>query len=176
MMSTARFISRIAMFSALCYVLAWLCFYLPNFNLIFFVVFTAGFLWGPSAGVTVGMIGMGMWTMFNPFGPADPAIMLAQVFGMSISGVVGALFRAYGRWEKAGWQRITKLVLASLICTVMFFLPVSIADAWVYQPFWPRLISGIIWSLWSVLSNAIVFPLLFSVTLRLYSRERSGIK
>lgn len=44
MMRAPRLLARIALFSALAYVLAWACYYIPNVNLIYFVAFSAGFL------------------------------------------------------------------------------------------------------------------------------------
>ncbi len=171
-MRSPRLISRIAIFSALVYVLSWATAFMPNVNLIFFVVFTAGFLWGPAAGVLTGLVGMGLWTNLNPFGPALPPIMVVQCFGAALSGLVGAAFQR-SRWReiKPGGRRITLLVLLSGVCTVLFFVPVSAVDAWLFQPFWPRFITGLTWAISSLVSNALIFPLLFPVTLQLYRRE-----
>jgi len=167
-----RLITRIALFAALIYVLSWGTSYFPNVNLVFFIVFTAGFLWGAAAGVLVGAVGMGLWTTFNPYGPADFSIMLAQVGGIALSGVTGFFFRK-SRWSERGKKSlITSLVLAAIVCTFLFYLPVNFVDAWVYQPFWPRFITGMLWSLVSVVANVIIFPLLFPVTRYLYDRER----
>jgi uncharacterized membrane protein len=92
-----RLITRIALFSALIYVLSWGTSYFPNLNFIFFIVFVAGFLWGVVPGMLVGLIGMGLWTAFNPYGMAVPPIMLAQMLGASAGGVVGAWLRCTAR-------------------------------------------------------------------------------
>ena len=81
MMRRHLLVARIALFSALVYVLSWGTSYLPNVNFIFFIVFSAGFLWGAVPGILVGLIGMGLWTAFNPYGPAPAPIMMAQVIG-----------------------------------------------------------------------------------------------
>jgi uncharacterized membrane protein len=98
-----RLITRIALFSALIYVLSWGTSYFPNLNFIFFIVFVAGFLWGVVPGMLVGLIGMGLWTAFNPYGMAVPPIMLAQMLGASAGGVVGAWLRCtdWQRWSSA---------------------------------------------------------------------------
>jgi uncharacterized membrane protein len=167
-----RLITRIALFAALIYVLSWGTSYLPNVSLVFFIVFTAGFLWGAAAGMLVGAIGMGLWTTFNPYGLADFSIMLAQVGGISLSGVTGFFFRK-GDWaEKGKKSLLASLVLVALVCTFLFYLPVNFVDAWIYRPFWPRFITGMLWSLVSVAANVIIFPLLFPVTRYLYDRER----
>ena len=119
MNSRLRLIPRIALFSALIYVLSWGTSYLPNVNLVFFIAFMAGAFWGLIPGVLVGAIGMGLWTTFHPF-----------------------------------------------------YLPVNLVDAWIFRPFWPRFIGGMAWSLISLGSNAIIFPVLFRPVWYMYNRER----
>ena len=92
-------VTRIALFSALVYVLSYGTSYFPNVNPVLFIVFSAGFLWGAVPGILVGVIGMGLWTMLNPFGVAPLPIMAAQVMGAGLSGVVGAIFNN-SKWNK----------------------------------------------------------------------------
>jgi hypothetical protein len=170
-----KLVTRVAVFSALVYVLSWMTAHLANVSFMFFVVFSAGFIWGGLSGAMVGIIGMGLWTMFNPFGPAHLYVMLAQVVGASFSGWIGALFRrldwnGYGRFRLA-----VSLVVASVICTVLYYFLVNTVDAWLFGPFWPRFITSGLFSLISVGSNALIFPLLFGVTRYLYIRE-SGLR
>lgn len=171
-MSRVGLISRIAIFSALIYVLGLSTTYLPNVNLAFFVIFVAGMTWGFIPGVLVGAVGMGAWTMFHPFGPAMPPIMLAQISGAAASGAVGAFF------DLTDWQSYSKvrraivLILYSLQCTLLFYVPVTVVDAYLFQPFWPRLIGGLPWVLIAMASNAVIFPLLFPAARHLYLQER----
>jgi len=165
-------ISRIAIFAALIYVLSWGTVFLPNVNLIFFVVFTAGLIWGIVPGVLVGGIGMGLWTTFHPYGPAMPPIMIAQVIGASAGGVVGGLYARTNWPDLSPIRRTIELVLLASACTILCYLPVTFIDAWLFQPFWPRFISGLAWVGISLASNVLIFPLLFPVTRRLYQMER----
>ncbi len=174
-MTRARLTARIAVFAALIYVLSWATSYIPNLNLVFFLVFSSGFLWGASAGMLVGAMGMGLWTFFNPYGPAPIPVIIAQIVGASLGGVAGQLFHALQLHTGNKFMQTIWLVLGSIVCTVSFFLPVSLVDAWLFQPFWPRFIAGISWSLISFVSNAIIFSLLFHVTLRLYRSEKSRL-
>lgn len=170
-----KLLTRIALFSALVYVLTWVTSALPNVSFVFFIVFTAGFVWGAVPGLLVGIIGMGLASAFNPYGPASPYVMVAQMAGVSVSGVVGATFARTG-WAKRG--RVTLrvwLAVTGVVCTILFYVPVNAVDAWLFQPFWPRFIAGAGWSLISVASNMIIFPLLFDVARYLYERE-SGIQ
>ena len=170
-----RVLTRIALFAALIYVLAWGTSFLPNVNLMFFIVFTAGFVWGAAAGVAVAVVGMGLWTVFNPFGPAPLPMMLVQVLGMTVSGFAGAGFSSIYRPGISRIKLILQLSIFSIICTFGFYLPVNIVDAWLFRPFWPRFVTGIIWSLISLGSNLIIFSLLFPVARYLYDRECSAI-
>ena len=171
MMRRHLLVARIALFSALVYVLSWGTSYLPNVNFIFFIVFSAGFLWGAASGILVGLIGMGLWTAFNPYGPAPAPIMLAQVIGAAGSGLVGAVFR------RSNWQRgqaptlAGRLILSAFLCTVIFYLPVNMVDALLFQPFWPRFLGGALWAAISLGFNVLIFPVLFQATKRLYVRE-----
>lgn len=170
-MKSLRLLTRVALFAALIYVVSMATVFLPNVKLIFFLVFSAGFLWGGWAGVLVGGIGMGLWTTFNPFGPAGLPVMAAQIIGAAMGGLVGYLF------DKSGWRMMPRillygsLALAGALCTLLFYLPVSIVDAWLYQPFWPRIVAGLPWVGFSLVSNLLVFPLLFGATKFLYERE-----
>jgi hypothetical protein len=165
-----RLISRIALFSALVYVLSYATSYLPNVSFVFFIVFAAGYLWGAQAGLLVGLLGMWLWSSFNPFGPAAMPLLAAQMIGAAAGGPIGAwLRRRAGRnGRRAGWPQ---LVAAAAACTAGYYIPVNVVDAWLYQPFWPRFIGGLPWAAVSLVSNALIFPLLFPVVLRLYERE-----
>jgi uncharacterized membrane protein len=166
-----RLIPRIALFSALIYVLSWGTSFLPNVNLIFFIVFAAGFLWGAVPGCLVGAVGMGLWTAFNPFGPAALPIMLAQVVGAAAGGLVGAAYRHLTAKIVTRRHLVFALVVAAVTCTILYYLPVSVVDAWLFQPFWPRFIAGVAWAGISIAFNIVIFPLLFNVVRYLYSRE-----
>ena len=171
MMRRHLLVARIALFSALVYVLSWGTSYLPNVNFIFFIVFLAGFLWGAVPGMLVGMIGMGLWTAFNPYGPAPALIMIAQVIGAAGSGLVGAVFRLTN-WQRAKAPSLAgRLIVSAFLCTVIFYLPVNMVDALLFQPFWPRFLGGALWAAVSLGFNVLIFPLLFRAAGRLYVRE-----
>lgn len=175
MTGSPRLITRIALFSALFYVLSWGTALLPNVNLGFLLAFSAGYLWGVWAGVSVGLVGMSLWTFFNPLGPAALPIAAAQVGGMAACGALGAAFHpligGLRDYSKITW---IWLVAAGIACGLAFYLPVSIVDAWVFQPFWPRIIAGLAFTGVSLVVNAFVFPLLFGITRLLYAREHGS--
>lgn len=168
-----RLLTRIALFAALCYVTSLATLAIPNVKLLFFVVFSAGFLWGILPGILVGLIGVGLWTFFNPFGPAGLPISLTQMIGGALCGVVGALF-FHLPWEKMSrLLLIILLIITSLVVSLLFFVPVNLLDAWLFGPFWPRFWMGMSWSVFSIVANALIFPLLFPAVRLLYERECS---
>jgi hypothetical protein len=172
MTMSPRLLARIALFSALIYVLSWGTSYLPNVSLIFFLVFAAGFVWGAMAGALIGAIGMGIWTSLNPYGPAGLPVMIAQVLGAATGGPVGAVFSRLDWRRKSNLRLVPWLILAAILCTLLYYLPVNVVDAWLYQPFWPRFTVGLLWMLISMGFNALIFPLLFGVIRFLYQREQ----
>ena len=167
-----RLIPRIGLFAALIYVLSWATSLLPNVNLIFFIVFSAGFMWGKAAGMLVGFIGMGLTTFFNPFGPAPLPIMVIQMVFISLSGFIGALFIIPNSSQKKKIRLYLLLSFYSVICTLCYFIPVNLVDAWLFQPFWERLYIGLLWSLISVVSNIFIFTILFPALQSFYTKER----
>jgi len=170
-----RLITRIALFAALIYVLAWATAPLLNVKLSFFMAFAAGFLWGLIPGILAGGLGQWLWTVFNPYGPATPWVMIAQVVGLAGCGALGRLFRNPVLGASSSTTRMVRLALAAALCTLVFFVPVSLVDAWVYQPFWPRLIGGLPFAAISLGANLLIFPLLFGVVRHLYERERASL-
>ena len=171
-MRAAGWIARVAVFSALVYIVSWATGFLPNITLGFFVVFSAGYLWCAAAGIVTGLVGFGLWSLFNPYGPAPLPVMAAQAFGGALVGLIG---RAAGKYDlkrlAPGW-RAAVLALTGAISTLVFYAPVILIDAWLFQPFEARLVTGIGWSLWPLGANLIIFRLLFGATAALYARER----
>ena len=168
-----RLIARVALFSALVYVISWGTSFLPNVTLAFFVVFLSGFVWGTIPGLLVGGLGMWLWTTFNPYGPATLPVTIAQVCGLALSGLSGAMFRHLGGTPVHAGRWLPLMALAAAVCTAAFYLPVAVVDAWVFQPFWPRFVTSLAWSLWALVSNLLIFILLFPLLRRIYEREQA---
>jgi len=170
-----RLIARVAIFSALVYVISWGTSFLPNITLAFFIVFASGFLWGLFPGLLVGAIGMWLFSTFNPYGPATLPVTIAQVGGMALSGLGGwGTRRLFGLPEGAG-RWLPLMALSAVFATAAYYLPVALVDAWVFQPFWPRFLTSLVWSLWALGSNLLIFTLLFPLLRRIYEREQAQI-
>jgi uncharacterized membrane protein len=170
-MTRLRLLTRVAMFSALVYVANFALAWIPNVKLGYFIIFAAGYLWGLKAGIGVGAIGQGMFTLFNPFGPAALPVMIAQIFGGAAMGAVGAWWQKYRVHEKGAKSAVFFCVLAGIVCTLVYFIPVNIVDAWLLQPFWVQLVGSLSFTMIALVANALIFPLLFPIVAYLYRRE-----
>jgi hypothetical protein len=166
-----QIITRVAVFAALVFIFSYGSVFLANVNASFFIVFAAGFLWGVGPGIGVGLIGFFLWSMFNPFGPVVFPLLLSQLIGISISGILGALFAKIINPGKYTARDGVWLVLAGFLSGVTYHIFVDIVDAWLYQPFWPRLIGGMVFSLITIVSNCIIFPLFYPAMAFLHARE-----
>ncbi len=170
-----RLIPRIGLFAALIYILSMATAPLPNVNLIFFIVFIAGFMWGAFSGMLVGAFGMGLSSFFSPFGPAALPVMIAQIFGASLSGLFGAIYYySYGN-EISKLKMYLWIPLFSILCTLGYFIPVNIVDSWLFQPFWERFYISSLWSLISVVSNMLLFMLLFPPLISFCKKEQRAL-
>jgi len=164
--------TRVAVFASLVFIFSFFSVYFPNVNPAFFIVFSAGFLWGVWPGIGVGVVGFFLWSALNPLGPPMYPILLAQLIGISFSGMIGAaVFKLIGTPRFSTSMMIT-LVISGIFCGLAFQAVVAVVDAWFNQPFWPRLIGGLLFSLITVISNAIIFPLFYPVLSFLYEREK----
>jgi hypothetical protein len=141
-----KFVARVALFSALAYVLALASFYIPNVSLIFIAVFACGALFGGKTGVAAGGLGMFLWTVFNPFGMAPLPVTIAQIIGMIIVG--------------------------ALLSGLTFQVIVSGVSAWLFGPFWASLSAGLLFMLVTIISNAVIFPACYPLVVKLAARER----
>jgi len=173
---STKLIPRIALFSAMIYVLSYGISFIPNVNPIFFIVFSAGYMWGSVPGLLTGMVGMGLWTFFNPFGPAQLPVMLAQIVGTALSGPVGAFCYDFIKNSKNKFFKSIYLISTSLVCTLLFYIPVNFIDAWLIQPFMVRFVTGMGWSVISLVSNIFIFPVLFFALESFYIKERERVR
>lgn len=166
-------IARISLFSAMVYVLSLATSFLPNFNLIFFIVFVSGYLWGKIPGMIVGAVGMSLWTLFNPYGPAAFPVMAAQVIGTALGGCFGGMLKKLTVDNLKRKFYLTALI--GVVCSLLFFVPVNMVDAYIFQPFWPRFSVGMFWSLFSLGANMIIFPLLFAALSPFFIKEKKRL-
>lgn len=150
------------MLAALAYSGSFLLLAIPNATLSILIVFFAGWYLRLVAGVLVGAIAALLITIFNPYGLAPLPIVFSQVFGYVLIGATGAMSSRLGRENVTAATR-TVLALLAIITALEFQIPVSLVDAWLYQPFWERLALSVPFALVTIGANVLFFVILFPV-------------
>lgn len=130
---------------------------IPNFESLTLVTFCAGVLMGLRDGVLVGSLTMLLYTLLNPYGPAPPLVMLAQVGGMAMAGALGAVFARAGGPAWRPWRRAWVLGLSAVVATVVFDLLTNVATGLVFGQMRYWLLAGIPFSLWHIGFNVAIF-------------------
>lgn len=130
---------------------------IPNFEILTLTAFAAGLLLGARDGAVVGGFTMLVYTLLNPYGPAHPAVMAAQVAGMALAGLGGAGFGRLGLPARGAGARAAALVAFAVVTTLAFDLLTNSASGLVYGQMVPWILAGIPFSLWHVGYNAALF-------------------
>ncbi len=172
MMAEGRFVARVAIFSALAYVLALVSVYIPNVSLIFIAIFASGAMFGSKCGLSAGGLGMFLWTVFNPFGMAAVPIMLAQIIGMMIVGALGGIVAASLIMRTIAPRGFWMFGIMGLLAGFVYQLIVSGVNAWLFGPFRESLEAGLAFALLTIISNAVIFPAAYPVIVKLAARGR----
>ncbi len=111
-----------AMFVALMVASGWALALVPNVELVTALACVAGATLGPRLGALIGASGMFIFSATNPVGSglAFPLLLIAQVIGMALMGLLGGLFVRWPvkRLERAGGRLL--LALAGLTGTVIY--------------------------------------------------------
>jgi hypothetical protein len=143
---------------------------IPNFEVLTLVVFCSGVLLGARDGMLVGALSMGAYTLLNPYGPAHPLVMAAQVIGVATAGLGGAVFRRMGLAARPVVVRAVTLALAALVLTAWFDLITNLATGVIMGQVRASLIAGLPFSLWHIGYNVLLFVVLGTALVGVFSR------
>jgi len=133
---------------------------IPNLELLTLVAFGSGVLLGMRDGAAVGGLTMLLFTLLNPYGPAPPWVMLAQVLGMALAGACGALFARAGGPSWPAGRRAAVLAFAALGLTAVYDLMTNVATGLVFGQMRLVLLAGIPFSLWHIGFNVALFAVI----------------
>lgn len=172
MIFDGKFAARVALFAALAYVMALASVYIPNVSLSFAAVFICGALFGLKTGTAAGGLGMFLWTVFNPFGMAPLPITIAQIVGMIFVGGIGSIVAGSILLNRVIPRGFLVFALLGLISGLVYQILVSGVSAWLFGPFWASLSAGLVFSLLTIVSNALIFPACYPLTVKLAIREK----
>lgn len=147
----------------------------PNFEVLTLVVFLAGVLLGAGWGAGVGALSMLAYSLLNPYGPAHPLVTLSQVLGESAAGPAGAWFFVAGIVARTAKLRAAVLAVCAIVLTAFFDFVTNLASGLVYGQIRATLIGGILFSLWHIGTNILLFVALGTPLVGLFSRYRARL-
>jgi len=147
----------------------------PNFEVLTLVVFLSGVLLGGGWGAGVGGLSMLAFSLLNPYGPAHPVVTLSQVVGELVAGPAGAWFYAAGFVERPAGIRAAVLAGCAIVLTFFFDFLTNLASGILYGQIRVTLIGGILFSLWHIGTNILLFVALGTPLVGLFARYRARL-
>jgi uncharacterized membrane protein len=163
---SARTVAAIGIFAALAYAGSFILMVLPNATLSILIIFFAGYCVGVVPGGIAGAIAASLISLFNPYGMVALPLLLSQIFGYVLIGSSGGVCRNKLN-HSSRFAYLTMLGLFGVATALLYHIPVSLMDAWLYGPFRERLIMSISFSLITVVSNTMFFVVFFPILAKL---------
>ncbi len=157
---SARRVAAVGIFAALAYSGSFVLLAVPNVTLSILLVFYAGYHLERFDGALVGLISALLISIFNPYGLAPLPVLGAQVVGYILVGACGSVAVRILP-EPTGWFWYLMLGIFGVLTALIYMLPVSLADAFLFGPFWERFWLSALFSLVTVASNVVFFVILF---------------
>jgi hypothetical protein len=148
---------------------------IPNFEMLSLVVFCSGILLGAGGGALVGGLTMLIFTLLNPYGPAHPLVMLAQIMGQVSMGLGGAVFAWLGAPGRGARTRAVALAVAALGLTAWFDLLTNLATGLMLGPIRATLLQGIPFALWHIGWNIVLFVVLGTPLVGVFAHYRARL-
>ena len=147
----------------------------PNFEVLTLVVFLSGILLGARWGAWVGALTMLAYSLLNPYGPVHPLVTLSQVLGELAAGPAGAAFVALGLDSRRPALKVAALAAAAVLLTACFDFITNLATGILYGQIRLTLIGGIVFSLWHIGTNVLLFVVLGTPLVGLFARYRTRL-
>lgn len=130
-----------------------------NVKLMDLIVFVSGFLFGPSFGVSLGLLIWLVYGVLNPYGFSLP-ILAACMIGEVLYGLSGSLMARTSEFSYRGWSMDLRMGIVGFFITFIYDLFTNLVSALtVGIPIQVALISGIPFALIHEVSNAIFFAI-----------------
>jgi len=143
---------------------------IPNLEVLTLVVFCSGVLLGGRDGALVGALTMLVYTLLNPYGPAHPFVMVAQVLGCALAGVAGAWFASSGGPARSTRIRAALLAVTAVAVTLLYDLLTNLATGLVFGQMLTWLVAGVPFSLWHIGYNVALFVALGTPLTAVFAR------
>jgi hypothetical protein len=139
---------------------------IPNVEPLTLAFFALGYAYGARWGAFVGIVGEGAFATFNPLGMPIPQVWAAQILGMALAGIAGGLIRPFFDPVRSARIRAAFAAVAGIAVTLVFDTVTNLAFAVSIGPFWPVMIAAIPFAAIHLLSNALLFALVFPILSR----------
>jgi hypothetical protein len=123
---SSLYLTRIASFVAIGLVVGVALSAVPNVELVTAVCFCSGYLLGPMAGLLTGGLTEGLFAGFNPVGTSAGLLLVAQVAGMAMAGLIGAIAAIIGG-NRVGFRLRLTVVISGILATLFFDLVTNLA-------------------------------------------------
>lgn len=163
---TTRAVAGIGIFTALAYAGSFVLMAIPNATLSILIVFFAGYCIGRFSGLVTGILSSVLISLFNPYGMVVVPLLLAQLAGYSLIGFSGGALA--GKLEpRSSIVYAATLGTLGVTTALLYHVPVSIVDAWLFGPFQERLAVSLSFVLATVVSNLIFFVVFFPILAKL---------
>jgi len=153
----------VALFSALSISMGYILSSVPNVELMSFCVFLGGVYTGIMGGITVGVLAITIYSLFNPFGPPLPQLLIAQIFSFATIGFFGSILVFIIKGRKKVFIAIVSGIMGFLL-TLLYDTLTTLATAIVVsggvdlsQSLKGVFISGSFFIVLHVLSNTAIF-------------------
>jgi len=137
------------------------------FPYLFFVelftvaVFLSGVLAGPAWGLWIGGVARLTFSIANPYGPPHPWILVAQVIGAALVGLLGGVARPWlfhgSDASGASRRRVAILLVCGFVATTFYDVLTNAAQYLAYGSWTLTLALGAIPALQHLASNLVIF-------------------
>jgi hypothetical protein len=140
-----------------------------NVKFMDLIVFTGGYLFGGSFGVSIGALTWLVYGTINPYGFNLPTLV-ATIIGESIYGIAGGFVRDRLSFEES-WRPDLRLGVIGFLLTFFYDVFTNIVSAWVAGiPVLVAFITGLPFTLTHEVSNAVFFAVGVPPVVRAVSR------
>lgn len=146
----------------------------PNVELVTLVAFGSGVLLGAGGAAVAGLMEC-LYALLNPWGPVHPVILGAQVAGMALVALGGALF---ARLDGPRWpvrRRALALGAFGALLKIVFDVMTNVATGLVFGQVRVWLLQGMVWTVWGALWDMTIFAALGTPLTGVFAHYRARL-
>lgn len=158
----------IALAVSLNYVLA----SIPNVELMTALIFISGVMLGWKYGLVIAVLAEGLFSAFNPFGPAPLPVLAFQVLGMALPGIAGGLLSTFlaGQGKRLAISKHALLGALGALFSILFDLLTTFGTALAMGFSWAGFLGllsiGVVFYATHILANAMIFAMIVPILIQ----------